>query len=290
MELTAAMIHSSLPARDPLGHKGTFGKVYCLCGSVGFTGAPVFASRAAVRMGSGLVYVGVPERAWAVVAAKSDEAMPFPLPDTEEGKLALAAEKSIRRAAAPCDAVLMGCGLGRSRETDELVRRLLDIPQPLVLDADGINALAGHIDELQCRRNRVTVLTPHEGEFARIGDLSAGREASAEAFAAAHGVYLILKGHRTVIAAPDGRLAVNPTGNSGMAKGGSGDVLSGMVVSLLGQGMEPFAACCAAVYLHGLAGDLTAAEKTERAMTPTDLLETIPEALKELERRVPRRI
>ena len=290
MELTAAMIHSSLPARDPLGHKGTFGKVYCLCGSVGFTGAPVFASRAAVRMGSGLVYVGVPERVWTVVAAKSDEAMPFPLPDTEEGKLALAAEKSIRRAAAPCDAVLMGCGLGRSRETDELVHRLLDIPQPLVLDADGINALAGHIDELQCRRNRVTVLTPHEGEFARIGDLSAGREASAEAFAAAHGVYLILKGHRTVIAAPDGRLAVNPTGNSGMAKGGSGDVLSGMVVSLLGQDMEPFAACCAAVYLHGLAGDLAAAEKTERAMTPTDLLETIPEALKELERRVPRRI
>ena len=290
MELTAAMIHSSLPARDPLGHKGTFGKAYCLCGSVGFTGAPVFASRAAVRMGSGLVYVGVPERAWTVVAAKSDEAMPFPLPDTEEGKLALAAEKSIRRAAAPCDAVLMGCGLGRSRETDELVRRLLDIPQPLVLDADGINALAGHIDEVQCRRNRVTVLTPHEGEFARIGDLSAGREASAEAFAAAHGVYLILKGHRTVIAAPDGRLAVNPTGNSGMAKGGSGDVLSGMVVSLLGQDMEPFAACCAAVYLHGLAGDLAAAEKTERAMTPTDLLETIPEALKELERRVPRRI
>ena len=290
MELTAAMIHSSLPARDPLGHKGTFGKAYCLCGSVGFTGAPVFASRAAVRMGSGLVYVGVPERVWTVVAAKSDEAMPFPLPDTEEGKLALAAEKSIRRAAAPCDAVLMGCGLGRSRETDELVRRLLDIPQPLVLDADGINALAGHIDELQCRRNRVTVLTPHEGEFARIGDLSAGREASSEAFAAAHGVYLILKGHRTVIAAPDGRLAVNPTGNSGMAKGGSGDVLSGMVVSLLGQGMEPFAACCAAVYLHGLAGDLAAAEKTERAMTPTDLLETIPEALKELERRVPRRI
>ena len=290
MELTAAMIHSSLPARDPLGHKGTFGKVYCLCGSVGFTGAPVFASRAAVRMGSGLVYVGVPERVWTVVAAKSDEAMPFPLQDTEEGKLALAAEKSIRRAAAPCDAVLMGCGLGRSRETDELVRRLLDIPQPLVLDADGINALAGHIDELQCRRNRVTVLTPHEGEFARIGDLSAGREASAEAFAAAHGVYLILKGHRTVIAAPDGRLAVNPTGNSGMAKGGSGDVLSGMVVSLLGQDMEPFAACCAAVYLHGLAGDLAAAEKTERAMTPTDLLETIPEALKELERRVPRRI
>ena len=290
MELTAAMIRESLPARDPLGHKGTFGKVYCLCGSVGFTGAPVFASRAAVRMGSGLVYLGVPRQAWAVVAAKSDEAMPFPLPDTVDGKLALAAEGAIRTAAAPCDAILLGCGLGRSEETDRLTRRLLDLPRPMVLDADGINALAGHIDELQRRRGLVTVLTPHEGEFARIGDLSRGREASAGEFAAAHGVYLILKGHRTVIAAPDGRMAVNPTGNSGMAKGGSGDVLSGMVVSLLGQGMEAFAACCAAVYLHGLAGDLAAAEKTERAMTPTDLLETIPKALQELERRIPRRI
>ena len=290
MELTAMQIRNALPVRDPLGHKGTFGKVYCLCGSVGFTGAPVFASRAAVRMGSGLVYLGVPQRAWAVVAAKSDEVMPFPLPDTEEGKLALAAEEQIRRAAAPCDAVLIGCGLGRGDETDTLIRRLLDLPQPLVLDADGINAMAGHIDELRRRRDRVTVLTPHEGEFARIGDLSAGREDSAKAFAAAHGVYLILKGHRTVIAAPDGRLAVNPTGNSGMAKGGSGDVLSGMVVSLLGQGMEPFAACCAAVYLHGLAGDLAAAEKTERAMTPTDLLERIPHALRELDLRIPRRV
>ena len=290
MELTAAVIRETLPVRDPLGHKGTFGKVYCLCGSVGFTGAPVFASRAAVRMGSGLVYIGVPERAWTVVASKSDEAMAFPLPDTREGKLALSAEQSIRDAAAPCDAVLIGCGLGRSEETDQLIRHLLDLSQPLVLDADGINALAGHIDELQCRRDRITVLTPHEGEFARIGDLSGGREKTAAAFAAAHGVYLILKGHRTVIAAPDGRLAVNPTGNSGMAKGGSGDVLSGMVVSLLGQGMEPFAACCDAVYLHGLAGDLAAEEKTERAMTPTDLLETIPRALREIERRTPQTI
>ena len=290
METSGYLVHTSLPVRDPLGHKGNFGKIYCLCGSVGFTGAPVFASRAAMRMGSGLVYVGVPRQAWGVVAAKSDEAMIFPLPDTEEGKVALAAEEQIRAAAAPCDAVLIGCGLGRSAETDALTRRLLDLEKPLVLDADGINALAGHIDELDRRRGLVTVLTPHEGEFARVGDLSAGREDSAAAFSARYGVYLILKGHRTVIAAPDGRLTVNPTGNSGMAKGGSGDVLSGMVVSLLGQGMEPFAACCAAAYLHGLAGDLVAGEKTERAMTPTDLLEHIPQTLKELERRYPRRI
>lgn len=284
MELTAGFVRAALPARDPMGHKGTFGKVYCLCGSVGFTGAPVLAGRAAMRMGSGLVYLGVPEGAWTVVAAKCDEVMAFPLPDTGAGKLALRAETAIRAAAAPCDAVLIGCGLGRSAETDALTRRLLDLPQPLVLDADGINALSGHIDELDRRRGLATVLTPHEGEFARIGDLQAGREASAAAFARERGVYLILKGHRTVIAAPDGRLAVNPTGNSGMAKGGSGDILSGMVVSLLGQGLEPFAACCAAVYLHGLAGDLAAREKTERSMLPTDLLERIPAAVAETER------
>ncbi|MBE6989611.1 MAG: NAD(P)H-hydrate dehydratase [Ruminococcaceae bacterium] len=290
MELTAAFVRAALPARDPRGHKGTFGKVYCLCGSVGFTGAPVFAARAATRMGSGLVYLGVPERAWVVVAAKCDEAMAFPLPDTGEGKLSLSAEAAVRAAAAPCDAVLLGCGLGRGAETDVLTRRLLDLPQPLVLDADGINALQGHIDELERRRGLVTVLTPHEGEFARIGELTAGREASAAAFAAEHGVYLVLKGHRTVIAAPDGRVAVNPTGNSGMAKGGSGDVLAGMTVSLLGQGMEPYAACCAAAYLHGLAGDLAALELTERAMTPTDLTGYIPQALKELDRRRPRKV
>ena len=284
MELTAASVRAALPARDPLGHKGTFGKVYCLCGSVGFTGAPVFAGRAAMRMGSGLVYLGVPERAWSVVAAKCDEVMAFPLPDDGEGKLALRAEEKIRAAAGPCDAVLIGCGLGRSAGTDELTRRLLDLPQPLVLDADGINALAGHTDELDRRRGLVTVLTPHEGEFARVGDLSPGREAAAAAFARDHGVFLVLKGHRTVIAAPDGRLAVNPTGNSGMAKGGSGDILSGMIVSLLGQGVEPFAACCAAVYLHGLAGDLAARDRTERSMLPSDLLERIPEAVAAVEK------
>lgn len=282
MELTAAYVAEHLPRRDPEGHKGDFGKVLCLCGSVGYTGAPVFASRAAVRTGSGLVFLGVPEPIWPVAAVKSDEAMPFPLP-AADGRLALAAEGEIRRRLANCDAALIGCGLGRGEETDALTRHLLDAEIPLVLDADGINALAGHIDVLDKRKGRVTVLTPHAGEFARVGDLSRGREASASAFAQAHGVVLVLKGHRTVIAAPDGRLAVNPTGNSGMAKGGSGDVLAGMVVSLLGQGMAPFAAACCAVYLHGLAGDLAAEELTERAMTPSDMVLRIGAAFRAVE-------
>ena len=250
---------------------------------MGYTGAPVFCARAAVRSGCGLVFLGVPADIWQVAAVKSDEAMPHPLPSLD-GKLCLAAEEDIRRRAAGCDAAAIGCGMGRSTESDALVRRLLTLDRPLVLDADGINALEQHIDELSLRRGLVTVLTPHEGEFFRIGgDVSRGRESGAAAYAARRGVYLVLKGHRTVVAAPDGRLAVNTTGNDGMAKGGSGDILTGMTASLLAQGMEPFSACCCAVWLHGRAGDLAAAEKGRRGMTPTDLLEKLPCALKEVE-------
>lgn len=279
--ITGAFVRRSLPRRDPEGHKGTFGKVLCVCGSVGYTGAPIFAGRGAVRTGSGLVFLAVPESVWPVAAVKSDEAMPFPMPEAE-GRLSLLAEEPIRRRAESCDAVLIGCGLGRGWQTDALVRNLLTIEKPLVLDADGMNALSGR-EELLQKRAAPTILTPHEGEFLRLGgDLSAGREAAAAAFSEKYGVYLVLKGHRTVVAAPDGRLAVNGTGNSGMAKGGSGDVLAGMILSLLGQGCEAFAACCAGVWLHGRAGDLAAADKGERGMTPTDLLEQIPYAMKDL--------
>ncbi len=274
-------VKNVLPYRDPCGHKGTFGKVLCICGSVGYTGAPIFASRAAVRTGSGLVFLAVPESIWQVVAVRSDEAMPFPMSNVD-GKLH-GCFKAIAARAESCDAVLYGCGLGRSDALDEMARDVLTLPQPLVLDADGINALAGHMDVLQ-RRGGVTVLTPHEGEFLRVGgDLSRGRIDAAVDFAVKYGVHLVLKGHETVVAAPDGRYRINTTGNSGMAKGGSGDVLAGMIVSLLGQGMDAFEACCAAVYLHGRAGDLAAADKGERGMTPTDLLENIPYALKETE-------
>ena len=280
--ITAAFVRQCLPRRDPEGHKGDFGKVLCICGSVGYTGAPIFASRAAVRTGAGLVFLGVPQSVWPGAAVKSDEAMPFPLPETADGKLSLLAEEPIRRRAAGCDAVLLGCGLGRDWQTDTLVQHLLNMGKPLVLDADGLNAVSENTELLQ-KRPAVTVLTPHEGEFLRLGgDLSRGREAAAAAFSQKYGVYLILKGHRTLIADPEGRLAENNTGNCGMAKGGSGDVLAGMLLSLLGQGCETFDACCTAVWLHGRAGDLAAADKGERSMTPTDLLEQIPYALKNI--------
>ena len=152
-----------------------------------------------------------------------------------------------------------------------------------MLDADGINALAGHMDEWERRRGRVTVLTPHEGEFLRVGgNLSQGRTAAATEFAHQSGAVVVLKGPGTVVAGPDGRCRVNTTGNCGMAKGGSGDVLSGVVLALLGLGMDAFDACCCAVWLHGRAGDLAAQEKGQWGMTPTDLLERLPQALREV--------
>ena len=275
-------VRSLMPRRDPAGHKGTFGKAYLLGGSVGYTGAPVLCAAAAERSGCGLVFLGVPESVWPAAAVKCWGAMPHPLPE-RDGRLSPDAEEEIRRRAAGCDAVAIGCGMGRGEESDLLLRRLLTVEKPLVLDADGINALEGHIDTLS-RRTCATVLTPHDGELARIGgDMTAPREASAAAFAAAHGVYLVRKGHRTLVAAPDGRLAVNTTGNDGMAKGGSGDILTGLLTGLLAQGMEPFAACCAAVWLHGRAGDLAAEEKGRRGMTPLDIIEMLPYALKEVE-------
>ena len=281
-EITASWVRGRLPRRDPMGHKGTFGKVLCICGSVGFSGAAVFAGRAAVRTGSGLVYLGVPEPVWPVAAAKCDEVMPFPLP-SREGRLSPEAEEPIRRRAGACDAVLVGCGLGRGPGCDALVRRLLDLDRPLMLDADGINALSGHMDALSLRRGRTTVLTPHEGEFLRAGgDLSRGRERAAADFAARHGVYLVLKGPGTVIAAPDGRRMVNSTGNCGMAKGGSGDVLTGLIAALLAQGASPTQAAALGNWLHGRAGDLAAAAWTEYAMTPEDLLSCLPLAFREL--------
>ena len=295
-----AFVRGLMPARDQGGHKGTFGKVYLLGGSVGYTGAPVLCAGGAVHSGCGLVFLGVPETVWPIAAARCLCAMPHPLAE-QDGRLSAAAETEIRRRAAVCDAVAVGCGLGRSEGSDVLVRALLTLEKPLVLDADGINALAGHIDTLSCRRGCVTVLTPHDGEFTRIGgDLTGSNRRwimiisdgaiglvslmlAAAAFAADHGVYLIRKGHRTVAAAPDGRLAVNTTGNDGMAKGGSGDVLTGLLTGLLAQGMEPFDACCAAVWIHGRAGDMAAEEKGRRGMTPADMIEKLPYALKEVE-------
>lgn len=272
-QVTREFVRECLPVRDPNGHKGTFGKVHILAGCVGFTGAPALASAAAVRTGSGLVFLSVPREIWPVLAVKCQEAMPAPVPPFDQ--LLEKMEES--------DAVLIGPGLGRSRKTDVRTLRLVQrLRTPLVLDADGINAVAEHIDVLDTRGDRLTVLTPHDGEFLRLTQgqaIGPDRAEAAAAFARRHGCVLVLKGHRTITAFPDGETFQNTTGNPGMAKGGSGDVLAGMILSLLGQGLPPKQAVPAAVWLHGAAGDLAAEEMGEYGMTPGDLLRRIPAAI-----------
>jgi NAD(P)H-hydrate epimerase len=285
MEVTAEVCKSWLPRRKPDGHKGDFGKVLVVGGSVGYTGAPYLTASAAVRSGCGLVYLGVPERIWPVEAAKCVSSMPFPLPD-EDGKLSDRAFQKIEEKLANCDVLALGPGLGRSDGLTRLVCDLLkQTEKPVVLDADGINALENHIDVLDARLGRVTILTPHDGEFVRVGgDLSQGNRVwSAQDFAAKHGCILVLKGHRTVTTAPEGDALVNTTGNSGLAKGGSGDVLTGVIASLLAQGTAPLQAAALGVWLHGRAGDLAAERLTAYAMTPEDVIAELPSAFLELQ-------
>ena len=273
-----------LPVRARDAHKGDFGKVYILGGSVGYSGAPALAAHGAVRAGAGLVTVGVPAPVWPVAAAKLNEAMPHPLPAGKEGQLSLDAYETVHSRLEGCGVLLLGPGLGRGNSAAAVVRRLLaELPLPMVVDADGINALAGHIDVLDNRRGLLTVLTPHDGEFARLGgDLSSGdRLGAARAFAEEHGCCLVLKGHRTITAFPDGAACINTTGNPGMAKGGSGDVLSGVILALLGQGLPARQAVPMAVWLHGAAGDRCAREIGEYGMTPTDLAEALPAVIQE---------
>ena len=273
-----------LPRRPLDAHKGDFGRCAILGGSVGYTGAPVLAAQAAVRSGAGLVSVGVPTPIWAVAAAKLDEAMPYPLPAGKEGQLSLEAGEVVHHKLTGCGVCLIGPGLGRGNGVAAVVRHLLgEIHIPVVLDADGINALEGHIDVLDARQGLHTILTPHDGEFARLGgDLSDGdRLGAARRFAMEHSCCLVLKGHRTITAFPDGTAYINTSGNPGMAKGGSGDVLAGVILALLGQGLTARQAVPMAVWLHGAAGDLCAREIGEYGMTPTDMVAALPRVFKQ---------
>ena len=267
-ELTRFWVQGLLPARKQDGHKGDFGKLLVLGGSVGYTGAPYLTASAAEHSGCGLVYLGVPESIWAVEAAKCTGAMPFPLPEVD-GRLCPASLDAMQDKVKGCDVIALGPGLGRGKGTEQFVHALLwQARQPMVLDADGLNALQGCTEKLDVRRGRVTILTPHDGEFARLTDRTLREIASSERtelasrFACEHGCILVLKGHRTRIALPDGRMLVNTSGCSALSKGGSGDVLTGLIASLLCQGVGAAEAAVLGVWLHGRAGELLAREMT----------------------------
>lgn len=268
-----------LPNRRLDAHKGDFGKILLLSGSVGCTGAPVLSALGALRTGAGLVFLGVPESIYQIAAMKLIEPIVFPLPQ-QDGMLSLEALPRILEKASSMDAVLIGPGLGCSDATEEIVCQVLSVyPEPVVLDADGINLVGKHKDILRGRTSP-TILTPHAGEFQRLtGRKPEDRLDSAVEASKDLGVILVLKGHETVIT--DGMSAyLNPTGNPGMAVGGSGDVLAGMIVSLLGQGIPPLEAAACGAWLHGAAGDLCAKELGQYGMLPTDMVQVLPRLLK----------
>ena len=261
-----------LPKRRPETHKGDYGKLLILGGCVGYTGAPTLCARAAVRSGAGLVYLGVPAPIYEITAMKNDEAMPFPLPADESGGLSERAVDIIKNRLQNCDVCAAGPGMGKGAGTKAAVRWLLEnCEKPLVLDADGLNVLSGQTELLKSR-SVPTILTPHDGEFARLGGvIGADRAESALRFAEEYGCILVLKGHRTVVAYPTGEVYITTHGNPGMAKGGSGDVLTGVIAAMLGQ-MPVEQAVPTAVYLHSYAGDLCANALGEYAMTANDII------------------
>ena len=283
----------SLHHRPVDGHKGDFGKLFILAGSRGYVGAACLAAKAAVRGGAGLVTVAVPENIYPIAAVKCcDEAMVWPMPEDDD---------AVVEKAKGCTAALIGPGLGQGEQAKRLVFRLMDeLTCPVILDADGLNLISGHIDELDeregaatlsrhigvlDRRKGETILTPHNGEFSRLSGCELpirDRLGTAQAFALRHHCTVVLKGHRTIITAGKG-CVVNPTGNPGMAKGGSGDALAGLVAALTVQRITD--APVIAAWVHGRAGDLAAEDKGEYGITPTDLIEQIPYALTELQER-----
>lgn len=275
---TSALVARNCPPRAQDTHKGNYGKILLLCGAEGYTGAPALAAKAALRTGAGLIFLGVPRAVYPIVASKLDAPMVFPLPD-KDGRLSLDALPQILARLEQVDACLLGPGLGRSEELDALIPQIVqNCKCPLVLDADGINAMTSHKDVLRGAACPL-ILTPHEGEFRRLTQIAEeDRIAGSVTLARDLNAVVLRKGHETVIT--DGKVTyVNRTGNAGMATGGSGDVLAGILTALLGQGVDPLEATATAAWLHGTAGDLTAARLGQYGMGPNDLLEALPQLL-----------
>lgn len=283
--ITLAETRQRLPLRKLSSHKGTYGHAGIIAGSEGKTGAAALAAKAALRVGTGLVTVATPASANPILEAKLLEAMTTPMPETKERTLALAGLDRLITFANAKTAVAIGPGLTTHPETVELVHALLaKIEKPLVLDADALNALAGRTGTLATCKVP-PILTPHPGEMARLDGrgtpqvINENRIGTATRFAKRHGVIVVLKGARTVIAHPDGRVAICPTGNPGMATAGTGDVLTGMLTGFAAQGLGQWEAACAGTFFHGLAGDLAATDLGLAGMTAGDLVDRIPHAL-----------
>src|SRR5919197_4538150 len=268
--LTRSAMRELITPRSPDTHKGDFGRVLIVAGSPGKTGAAHLAAIGCLRSGAGLVTVATPAACQATIAAMAPEYMTEPIRAGDEGLDPDDVDRVLELAR---DVLAVGPGIGQGHATREFVQRLVDrATMPLVVDADGLNAFTGAPEKLAGREGRDVIITPHPGEMGRLVGMSANEVQSsrlevARNFAAAHHVYVVLKGHRTLIATPDQKVFINPTGNPGMATGGTGDVLTGMIAAWIAQLLDAEAPCKLGVYLHGLAGDLAEAEAGEVAMT-----------------------
>lgn len=284
--VTAEMVRSLVPLRAPDAHKGTYGRVLVIAGSVGFTGAAVLTTLGALRTGAGLVTVGVPHSVYPIVAAKVTEGMPTPLADAA-GTIAPQARDRIAELAANSDAIAVGPGLSRSDGVWAVVEGLLQGDRPLVIDADALNVLSGRAQVLRQSRAPV-VITPHPGELGRLVNRSAAeiqidRLGAARAAAAQFRCVVLLKGARTVAATPDGQAYIVPTGNPGMATGGMGDVLTGAIAALIGQGRQLAESAYGGAYLHGLAADLIAEARGQVGMLASEVADHLPVAIRRVQ-------
>jgi hydroxyethylthiazole kinase-like uncharacterized protein yjeF len=281
--LTPEQLRELVEPRAADSHKGDFGRVTIVAGSRGKTGAAYLAAMGALRSGAGLVTVATPAACLPIVASMAPEFMTEPLGD--EGSHTVTAAAVDRVLELTQDVVACGPGIGRSPDVAEFMRVLLDrATVPLVLDADAITVLADDPGRVVGRDDRDVIITPHPGEMARligatVEDVQANRIEVASDFATTHRVYVVLKGHRTLLATPEGRVYINPTGNPGMATGGTGDVLTGTIAAWLAQLLDAEAACRLGIFLHGAAGDLSEADSGQVAMTATDLLDHLGDAL-----------
>jgi len=276
------------PPRLENTHKGDYGHLLIIAGSTGFTGAAAMTSECAARVGTGLVTLGIPASLNPILENKLLEVMTLPLPETGYGSISSEAFEAIKDASGRKTAIAIGPGLGLEPSTQQLVRDVItNIGLPMVIDADGLNALAAQ-PEILLRRQFPTILTPHPGEMARlIGSdtekVKSDRIGAAREFARQYGCYLVLKGARSIVATPEGHVYINPTGNPGMASGGTGDLLTGMVAGFLAQDMNPLEAAVASVYIHGACGDAAALEYGERGLLARDMMGELPKLLRELE-------
>ncbi len=273
-----------IPWRAPNLHKGAFGRILIVAGSTGMTGAAAMAATSALRAGAGLVYLAIPEHLNSILETKCTETITIPVPQTDNGSISLKAYDIIMEQASGVDVMAIGPGLSQRPETQELVKKIVKNANiPLLIDADGINALAGHTTILK-KRKRPTIITPHPGEMARLinhsaGEIDKNRIIISQKYASEWGVILVLKGAPTVISDQEGKFFLNPLVNSGLATAGSGDVLTGLIIGFLAQKTTPLAAAVSGVYIHSLVGEVLKEKMGEHSIIAGDLIDAIPQAI-----------